>query len=178
MKVQNGFRLRHVVEADLDVLLSYRNDPEIQGVYLPSHIVSPVEFRRRFNENGFSSESHEQLLIVDEDDAIVGTVWHFKSVPYFNAREIGYTLYDMSQRGDGIVSNAVKAVTNYLFNSFTINRLEIRMDTRNLGSEKVAIKCGFTKEGTSRGANFVYGENVDMHIYALLRYEWVNAQAS
>lgn len=50
------------------------------------------------------------------------------------------------------------------------------MDTRNQASEKVAINCGFQKEGLSRGANFVRGKHVDMAVYALLRSEAVAAQ--
>jgi RimJ/RimL family protein N-acetyltransferase len=111
------------------------------------------------------------LLVVDKDDKMLGKIWHFKSVPYFDAREIGYTLFDVEQRGKGIMSQAVELLTNYLFSSQQINRIEIRMDTNNLASEKVAIKCGFTKEGTSRGANYVRGRHVDMHIYAKLREE-------
>ena len=42
---------------------------------------------------------------------------------------------------------------------------------RNLASERVAIKCGFSKEGMARGANFVRGKHVDMTGYALLRDE-------
>ena len=60
---------------------------------------------------------------------ILGTIWHFKSVPYFNAIEIGYTLFDLKQRGKGIVSQAVSLLSNYFFNGLHINRLEIRMDT-------------------------------------------------
>jgi RimJ/RimL family protein N-acetyltransferase len=65
----------------------------------------------------------------------------------------------------------VGLLADHLFRSRQINRLEIRMDTRNLASEKVAIKCGFTKEGVARGANFVQGRHVDMAVYALLRDE-------
>lgn len=43
------------------------------------------------------------------------------------------------------------------------------MDSRNLASERVAIKTGFTKEGVARGANFVRGKHIDMNVYALLR---------
>ncbi|MCF2909262.1 GNAT family N-acetyltransferase [Pseudoalteromonas sp. DL2-H2.2] len=59
-----------------------------------------------------------------------------------------------------------------MFKGHCINRLEIRMDTRNTASERVAIKCGFEKEGVSRSANYVNGQHVDMNIYSLLRSEW------
>jgi ribosomal-protein-alanine N-acetyltransferase len=72
----------------------------------------------------------------------------------------------------GITSEAVRLLTDYLFGTKTINRLELRMNTHNLASEKIAIKCGYLKEGIARGANFERGKHVDMASYALLRCEW------
>jgi RimJ/RimL family protein N-acetyltransferase len=46
------------------------------------------------------------------------------------------------------------------------------MDTRNVASEKIAIRCGFRKEGTLRQSMFVQGKYVDTYLYALLRHEW------
>lgn len=168
----NGFNIRHVEEEDLDKFIQLMNDLVIRGEFLPSLITSPHKIRHEYKENGLSTDSFERLLIVDINNKIIGTIWHFKSVPYFNAREIGYTLFDIEQRGTGIISQAVTLLTSYLFNGLDINRLEIRMDTNNLASEKVAIKCGFQKEGISRAANYVKGKNVDMFIYSLLRVEW------
>lgn len=174
MLANENIRIRHVEERDLDNLIRLDTDLDIRGEFLPCGLVSPQRTRLQFKENGLSSEGHETLLIVNKSDEMLGKIWHFTSVPYFNAREIGYTLFDVEQRGKGIVSQAVKLLTDYLFSSRQINRIEIRMDTNNIASEKVAIKCGFIKEGTSRGANYVRGRHVDMHIYAKLREEWAS----
>ncbi len=167
----SDFNIRHVRKDDLAELIPLLNDSDLRGEYLPWKIVSPSETEKKFEQDGLSSEAFERLLIVDQADQILGTIFHFKSVPYFNAREIGYIMLSPKHRNAGIASKAVKLLTHYLFDSQLINRLEIRMDTRNLASEKVAIKCGYTKEGVARGANFVRGENVDMNVYALLRDE-------
>ena len=172
MLVGNGFNIRHVEERDLEALIPLLNDLDVRGEYLPSLMVSPQNILKDYRDNGLSSEDFERLLIVDNEEKILGTIWHFKSVPYFNAREIGYTLFDVKQRGKGIMSQAVTLVSNYLFDGLHINRLEIRMDTRNKASEKVAIKCGYQKEGVSRGANYVKGKHTDMYIYALVREDW------
>ncbi len=164
--------LRFVRESDLDALIAHSNNLAVRGQYLPAMLHHPDKMRQQFKENGLSSEDFERLLIVDENDQLLGTLWHFKSVPYFNAREIGYILFATEQRNRNIMSRAVRLLVDYLFSSRMLNRLEIRMDVRNLASEKVAIKLGFTKEGVARGANFVHGEHVDMAVYALLRQEW------
>jgi len=171
MLTHPDFTIRHVAERDLDTLLPLLNNLELRGVYLPCRLTSPHKIREQFKADGLSSEDFERLLLVDKADKILGTLWHFKSVPYFNAREIGYVLFAEAQRGKGLMSQAVGLLAQQLFRSMTINRLEIRMDARNVASEKVAIKCGFQKEGVARGANFVQGQHVDMCVYALLRDE-------
>ena len=173
MLVGNGVYLRHVREADLEYLIPLLNDLTVRGEYLPGLITSPEKLRQEFAVTSFSNELFERFLIVDEDGRFLGTTWHFSSVPYFNAREIGYIMFDIHQRGKGIMTQAVSMLTNYLFENLQINRLEIRMDTRNQSSEKVAAKCGYIKEGVSRGAIYSKGEHFDMCVYAKLRDEWL-----
>lgn len=170
----SNFFIRHVVHSDLPALVPLLNDPDVRGEYVPSAIHSPIELERKINADGMVNDSFVRLVIVDQSsDAVIGTIWHAKAVPYFNAREIGYTLSNQ-YRGRGIVTEAVRLLVRYLFNSTLVNRIEIRMATSNQASEKVAIKCGFLKEGVSRGANFVRGQHIDMSLYALLRHEAVS----
>ena len=166
------FRLRHVQKSDLFALSTLINDLALRGDYLALNIMSPARFEKTFDETKMSSEESETLLIVDLQDQILGTVTHFKSTPYFNALELGYHLFSVEHRGHGIVTEAIRLLSNYLFNNKQVNRLEIRMDVRNEASAKVAVRNGFRHEGVSRGANFVRGRHVDMAVYALLRQEW------
>jgi ribosomal-protein-alanine N-acetyltransferase len=167
----SNFVIRHIVTSDLSVLIPLLNDPDVRGEYLPSAIQSPVELEKKIQADGMANDNLVRLLIVEQQsNSVIGTIWHSRAVPYFNAREIGYTLAN-EYRGQGIGTEAVRLLVRHLFSSTLVNRLEIRMDTRNQASEKVAIKCGFQKEGVSRGANFVRGQHVDMNLYALLRGE-------
>lgn len=171
MLIHSDFKIRHVAERDLDILIPHMNNLDLRGEFLPCRLTSPHTARQQFKENGLSSDEYERLVLVDNADRIVGSIWHFKSVPYFNAREIGYILFAEAQRNKGLMSRAVALLSDHLFRSTQVNRLEIRMDSRNQASEKVAIKCGYQKEGVARGANFVHGRHVDMCVYALLRDE-------
>ena len=168
--------IRHVCKSDLPKLIPLLNNLQMRGQYLPVGITSPELIQKNFDADSMSTDSKETLLIVDKDNHIIGAIWHFKSVPYFNAREIGYIIFSIEQRGKGIAGESVKLLSDYLFGTRTINRLEIRMDTKNVASEKVAAKCGYQKEGVSREANFVNGKNIDMFAYSLLRKEWERAR--
>lgn len=167
----SNFVIRHVVHSDLPALTTLLNDPDVRGEYLTNAIHSPIELERNLKADGMVSDTLVRFVIVEKSGGtVIGTIWHRKAVPYFNAREIGYTLSN-EYRGRGFVTEAVRLLVRYLFDSTLVNRLEIRMDTRNEASEKVAIKSGFQKEGISRGANFVRGQHVDMNVYAILRDE-------
>lgn len=166
------FNLRHVKKDDLPQLVTLLNDPEPRGEFLSLEVILPGMFEKKFEEESRSKEIRETFLIVDENDVILGQVFHFKSMPYFNSRELGYGLFSREQRGKGIMSEAVRLLSDYLFNTLLINRLEIHTHIDNIASQKVALRCGYQKEGIARGAVFSRGKHFDIAMYALLRQEW------
>ncbi len=86
--------------------------------------------------------------------------------------EIGYCLgYDYW--GKGIMTEAVKAVIDYLFREVGFNRIEIDHAVKNPGSGKVAQKCGLTYEGTKRQEfKSNSGGFLDIAMYGILRKDW------
>ena len=168
----NSIKLRHVEEHELDSVIRLLNDIQLRGGFLGSKLNSPHRFKKEFAETGLSSEDSERLLIIDAEEKIIGIILHFANAHYSSAREIGFQIFDVQARGKGYATEAVRLLVEYLFKSFTINRLEVRMDTRNNASETIALKCGFMKEGSLRQSLFVRGRYIDIHLYALLREEW------
>ena len=88
--------------------------------------------------------------------------------------EIGYCIgYDFW--GKGIMSEAAKAVIDYLINEAGYNRLEISHATKNPASGKVAQKCGLTFEGIKRKYfKSLSGEFLDIAFYSILKSDIKN----
>jgi RimJ/RimL family protein N-acetyltransferase len=63
--------------------------------------------------------------------------------------EIGYWVRTSLEK-QGYVTEAVKAITNFAITVLQANRIEIRCDTRNTRSARVAERSGFTLEGILR----------------------------
>ncbi|MFZ6708211.1 GNAT family N-acetyltransferase [Undibacterium sp. TC9W] len=166
------FHLRHVRKEDVMTLTDMMNHPDAKGDFLSQELLLPGAAEKKFDDESRSKEQSETFLIIDEDGKMIGRVFHFKTVPYFNSREIGYGMFVKNLRGKGIMTEAVKLLRNYLFSTLLINRLEIHMNVDNVASEKVAINCGFEKEGIARGALFTHGKHRDIAMYALLREDW------
>ena len=86
--------------------------------------------------------------------------------------EIGYWLR-LGSEGQGFASEAVQLLTRLAFDSLDANRVEIRIDTRNARSRRVAERLGFVLEGTLRRATAdVYGRPANVHVFALLPEEY------
>ena len=166
-----SIRLRTVRETDLDRLYSLLTDIANRGDFVPLHISAEATFKRQFHETGFWSEHYGRFLIVNATEEIVGSIWFFKSIPYFDGVEIGYTMFDPHQRRQGIMTEALSLCVDYLFQSTNIHRVQLIIAEGNIASERVAQKCGFTYEGTARQAMFARGRHQDMKLYALLRDE-------
>lgn len=85
---------------------------------------------------------------------------------------LGYCMgYDYWNKG--LMTEAAKAVINFLFAEVGVNRIEIAHAVKNPASGKVAEKCGLTYEGTRRGYfKSAAGEFLDISYYGILRNEW------
>lgn len=177
VKKGSSVSIRPIRSADMEQLHVLLGDVEAKGAYLPTVMHSEAQLAAEFRQTGFISESSARYLIVGESDRHIGIVWTFKAIPYFDAIEVGYQVFREEDRGKGYGTEAVKLLIDYLFESKPVNRLEIRLATENVASERVAIKAGFSIEGTHREAAFSKGKLYDMHTYAILRREWVANKA-
>lgn len=84
--------------------------------------------------------------------------------------EAGYFI-DEAYWGRGIACEAVRYLENIAFNELGIVRIELNMLKQNKASERVAIKCGYRKEGIGR-KKLPFGDGyVDCYVYAKVQEE-------
>ena len=90
--------------------------------------------------------------------------------------DCAYLGYCLCRRfwGQGIMTEALACVRDYLFGECWLYRLEARHAKENVGSGRVQEKCGFVYEGTARKAWKLTGtdERCDLVHRAILREEW------
>ena len=60
-------------------------------------------------------------------------------------------------------------LVDYLFATKKEHRIHLVIAVGNEASQRIADKCGFTLEGTVRGAFFNGGRNQDVLLYGLVR---------
>ncbi|HVT12283.1 MAG TPA: GNAT family protein [Fimbriimonadaceae bacterium] len=164
--------LRTVRSRDLETYLELSSEIGTRGEYYPLQLPTETSLRARFEKDGFWGEDTGLLLIVDrQSDRILGMIVYFKPVHYYDGFEIGYILFNPTDRGKGYMTEALRLFCRYLFDLKPIHRLQVQVQRENAGSRKVAEKCGFQFEGTSRSAFVSHGQPVDIDVFSLLRGE-------
>jgi ribosomal-protein-serine acetyltransferase len=101
----------------------------------------------------------------------LGTIG-FHRIDWMNKKvELGYWLEEASQ-GNGIVTDACRAVLDHAFNEWLLNRVEIHCATGNQKSCAIPKRLGFQFEGIRRDGQILNGTPVDINVYSLLAREW------
>jgi ribosomal-protein-alanine N-acetyltransferase len=103
--------------------------------------------------------------------------------------EIGYTVKKDTQFGKivdmgyfikekywgrGYTTEALKKVIEYAFEMDNVYRISTCCIKENIGSEKVMIKCGMTKEAEYKEYQLHENKLKDRVEYRLLKHEWKN----
>jgi RimJ/RimL family protein N-acetyltransferase len=89
------------------------------------------------------------LLILKESGQLIGSSGLHRIDWKARKFEIGYWVRT-SCGGRGYITEAVEAITQYAIHELQANRIDIRCDSRNTRSARVAERLSFTFEGTLR----------------------------
>lgn len=136
-------------------------------------IPSAEDYEVRVREGRLKFLAREDLwllLVGKENGRIIGGSGLHRinwDVPKF---EIGYWLHT-AYTGQGLVTEAVLAITDFAFTTLAAQRLEIRCDAQNVRSAAVARRAGFTLEATlhRNGRHHLTHELRDTLIFTRLR---------
>jgi RimJ/RimL family protein N-acetyltransferase len=161
--------LRPIRSDDLEGFIAAHTDIRNRGAFFPLGVISEARIRAEFAENGFWQREEGTLLITTPSGEMAGHIEFFKPVGYWDAWELSYQLYDDRFAGRGLVTEAVQLMVDYLFATKKQHRVQLVIVPENAASRRIAEKCGFTLEGTARGAFFNDGRNQDVLLYSLLR---------
>lgn len=163
--------LRLYAEADLDEFLALRAKLQERGDFLPISLTSAADTRKEFGEHGWWEEHTGRMLITARDGHMLGGIGFFQTSPYMSGYELGYNIFRSEDRGQGIMTAALRIFSAYLFDIKTIPRLQVATVVGNVASRRIAEKCGYQHEGTLRRCYYLRGEYVDCHLLSLLREE-------
>ena len=166
----NGLLLRPWSLEDAPALVEACNDPEIER-WLPV-IPSPYSeadaqtYIDQSRESWEKGDSFNFAILDAETGRLAGSI--SMRVKRFSTGHIGYWVA-REARGRGIASEALRILCRWAVEALEVQRLELLADVDNPGSQRVAEKAGFQREGILRSSlEYRDGTRGDSLIFSLL----------
>jgi ribosomal-protein-alanine N-acetyltransferase len=161
-----GYSIREWKLEDIESLTKYANNPKIaanlRDGFPHPYTLSDAELFL----NKVISESPQTILAIANQTEIIGSIGLMlgQDVHRFTA-ELGYWIAEPFW-GKGIMTSAIKAITNFGFKELGLKRICAMPYASNPASAKILEKAGFSLEGTLRANVVKYGKVLDQYMYA------------
>lgn len=168
----NRLTLRRWTMNDLESLIKYANNKNIARNMRdrfphPYTREAAIDFISQFEK-----ENAPEIFAVDLNGEAIGSAGFFpKDDVYLKNAEFGYWIAEPYwSRGFG--TEAARAIIDYGFKNFPVERIYASVFSRNDASNKVMLKLGLKNEATFHNSVFKFGEYRDEIFYAIIREDW------
>ena len=163
--------LRPLRESDLPQMQRYATRPEF-------YRYNPIEEQTAETVAAFLQQELEQqrngdggrhVFAVEPKDVgfIVGTLRIEVQDVKHGHGDLGYAL-DSDYQGQGYMSEAVRRVLSFGFDSFRLHRIWATCDVDNTPSWRLMERVGMTREGTLREDKYLRGVRRNSFLYSIL----------
>lgn len=167
--------LRRYKKSDINDYVEFRANEKLHN-FLPTKVRTLLDYDKSLNKiiRGYNKKNNPTLtwaIELKDEHKIVGSVSVEDVFLEHKLCEIGWAV-NVNYWGKGIAYEASRALVDYLFLNFDFNRIQAFIWQGNEASKKLALKLGFTWEGTDRQARIKNGKVLDVWNFGLLRKEW------
>ncbi|MEA1786259.1 GNAT family protein [Arenibacter sp. GZD96] len=176
----NSVRLSELGLNNYQNLLSVASEPKLVQ-YSPSDIATPVALK---NYVETALENHKNntaipFIIFDKRVARYAGSTRFMNIDWHHkVLEIGSTWIGTDFQGSGLNSAVKQLMLHYAFAVLGFEKVEFRIDERNIRSRKAVEKLGAQLEGILRQNVYLPdGFKRNTCCYGVLRSEWENSVA-
>lgn len=167
--------LKELEPEDIDAVTAICQDPEIQKWTLIPSPYTRADAEAFITEIGPAGRAAGTDAVFGlyraTDGELLGAIGLHGITPatarHTAYAEVGYWLAP-SARGRGFITEAVRAVCRWAFAALDLDRVEWTAFVPNEESRRVALRAGFTMEGTVRGKRVHRGRVVDEWTGSLL----------
>ena len=158
-----------MTEASTDPAIERYNGPAPASVADAITVIERIEQSwRRFEVEGDPTGAAFAIV-----DAVLGEPVGMCGIDHWSSTDVvqfGYWLAP-GARGRGLATRAVTLMTGWLF-KLGAARVFLTIESENSASAAVALRAGFTYEGTLRAYGVWAGQRKDVDVFAVLPDEW------
>ena len=175
IKVRDDVVLRFIRPDEAETVYKQVNDNRAYlGKWLPwvPEQKGPEDSLQNIQQRIVKAQTGETLgLGIYLDGKFIGSVGFNRSVAAQKKGSIGYWIAEEFQ-GKGIMTDCVRALVAYGFQTLGLHRIRIQCRVNNKKSAAIPERLGFTFEGIGREDEFVGGHFEDSRVYGILKQAW------
>jgi UDP-4-amino-4,6-dideoxy-N-acetyl-beta-L-altrosamine N-acetyltransferase len=163
--------LREIEGEDLDLIVKWRNDPEILKwlfSYLP---LSKVKQRKWYDR--YLEDNTQQTFVIEvkEEETPIGTIG-LTDIDHKNQKgELTMIIGGKDYWGKGIGEECLNLLVKFAFNVLNLRKITALAFSDNEKAIKLYEKCGLKEEGFLREEIFKGGKFKDVVVMSLFRDE-------
>lgn len=157
--ITERLNLRKILPADLDRIHYFRSDKEINKYIkrVPQTRKMTIEHIEKITSDFRTDKSISWGITTKESNELIGSIclWNFSEDK--KTAEVGYDL-DPKFQGQGIMSEALKAILDFGFNQKGFETIEAYTDYRNIPSKKLLKQHGFIPNSAKKDSDNQHNE--------------------
>lgn len=168
--------LRKLTVNDANDMFEYAKDPELAGMGLWLPFKDMEECVKDLAQNVADYEDGKLIswaMELRDNGKMIGRCGLVDQSFFHSRADISYAM-NRNYWGEGLMSEAMKEVVRYSFETLELNRLGAGVLPENIASIRILEKLGFKYEGTRRELTKVRGKFDDVNLYSLLRKEYMS----
>ncbi|WP_105615296.1 GNAT family N-acetyltransferase [Vallitalea okinawensis] len=165
----NRILLRQIIEEDAQLIYNYQSDKD-NFPYVDMQIYTEIDEARKYITKMNKGVKENQWIIWaiadPQTNIILGTISIWNISEKNSKAELGYGLFP-GNIGKGIMSEALKKVIDYGFNTMGLLEIEAYTNRNNMKSIALLVRSQFKKIADFEEKETFSGEPMDMVIYGL-----------
>lgn len=159
--------IRQMTAGDLDMVLAWRNHPDVRRFMFTQHEIGLEEHQQWFAKA--SMDTSRKMLIVEEAKQAIGYV-QFSQVAEGGIADWGFYARPDAARGAGRKLGVM--ALNYAFGYLKLHKVCGQAFEVNDASIAFHQRLGFTLEGVLRDQHRIVDAYYSLHCFGLLASEW------
>lgn len=167
--------LRELSTSDLEIINSWRNDPELVGqLEAPFRFINQETDNEWFNGYMHSRDKNVRCAICESENqnAIIGSIGLLNIDSISRKADFYLMIGSKEHQGKGIGFQATRLMLNHAFINLNLNRVQLTVLENNSRARHLYEKVGFIFEGIQRQAVYKNGNYIGLVIMGILRSEF------
>ena len=163
--------MKEIEEKDLDLLMRWRNSPEVSDFLFTDKTYTNKSQKKWFNKN---KDNKENIYFVAEN--LNGNKFgeaRINNIDFKNKKcEIGAYIGEKTFKGKGLGKEIFKALTSFCLKELNMNKTFLKAFLFNKIAIHIYESLGFKSEGILRQEVLKKGKFEDVIVMSILRSEW------